>query len=731
MQKSATTTTLNNRQTDTAARGSLTTTSTTTTTNTTIKELRTPIDKSRQQQRSTTSFHRQKSKQQQQQKQQHIEHSVSGSISSNDLTRSCDSRQLQQQQQQQQLNGLRNTHQSSPLRSITSVGLRNYSYDYKNDFAHNNRAVIAHCDDESIQLFATEHFLANNRNDCLQTIYNKRDGDITVYKAKLDPAVRRQQQNKSSEASAQLGQDSQTINVQHGGEVVMRHNGSAVKNNSHNNYNNNHCDQRRVSSSKSSTLQTKSNINAFAGQQHRKSNPYHYPSEGRYEHGQLPATSRLTPSLSSMCVTQPTGRFVNYYPPTRQMQSPPTSTSQYRNYSFHVPLYMQRSPLSHQQQQRYFNQQHSNQYPSRVQSPAFSRQSSSRYTYAKLPPQQLTHGRLAEAVNIVESDQEHILPISLTPKPLNKFTRSQTIHNLSSKTPNNPYEQRQDPTKLDDDSQLEDAYDLRRGSLRCMASEGDLLRRDIVRYCDGGRDNPFKPDTELSWEADIMVKLMKRGYPIAELTRLVEAAKSYKFDNGNHHPQNQRLPSRAGQDAETTGAPNQREDRRGHAQEKKCNQLSGREDLSVAKAECDRGICRRSSVNQLDEKRSECKQVWADTLKRTKSMPKFTLNDTDSLDKLITSIENEISSLLERDKSKDKAKDVKCNEKQAEGKIGNLYASSRIDNQPEYGRKTSKIDRVGLRSDIETSKIVEKSIKSKKESNKIRKYEEKRCCTIQ
>lgn len=755
MQKSVTTnattatatTILNNWQTDTAARRSLTTT-TTSTTDTNVRRLRETIDKSRQQQRITTSFHHPRSQQQQQQQQQ-FEQSFSGSISPNDLTRSSDSRlQQQRQQQQQQLNGLRNTHHNSPLRNISSASPRNYSYyNYKNDSAHNNGAAIAHCDDENVQLFATEHFLANNnRNGCLQTNYKKRNSDITSASstpAKVDSITQRQQLYETATASrAATLLNQQTIEGHHSREAAMRQNGSPGKSNYLDGSNN--CDRR----AKSSTLQPKSNRNDTAtGQYHhnqqQRANHYYQVSGARYDQGHLPGgiSTRLAPSLSSMSVTQATGRFVNYYPPSRQTQSPPTSTSHYRNYSFHVPLYMQRSPMNyhnhhHQQQHHYYHYPpHSNQYPSRPQSPAFSRQSSSRYAYAKLPPQQQSRQGPADEVSdaVVESDQDYVLQTPIISKPFNKSIRSQTIHNLNSTILDNPYEQRRDPLKLDDDAnQIEDAYNLRRRSLRCMASEGDLLRTDIVRYCDGGWDNPFKPDTELSWEADVMVRLMKRGYPISELTKLVEAAKLYKTDVNGESQQKQATHNLRQETSgkRTTGALNQAKTKSSYSLDRKCDQsLSREKDLTGNKTDRNKILRRQSSVNQLDDKKSASKQVWADTLKRTKSMPRFTLEDADSLDKLITSIENEISSLLDEEKVNGKEQ-MKSVEKPTKGKNKSLYSSKRGDSQSGHNRKTSNIEQISPKHEIRTTKTVEGSTKPKKE-NKIRKYEDKRCCIIQ
>lgn len=57
---------------------------------------------------------------------------------------------------------------------------------------------------------------------------------------------------------------------------------------------------------------------------------------------------------------------------------------------------------------------------------------------------------------------------------------------------------------------------------RQLVSDGELQRAHQVQL---DSDNPFKPGTLLSWEADLMVRLMTRGYPVKDLPELVRRAK--------------------------------------------------------------------------------------------------------------------------------------------------------------------------------------------------------------
>lgn len=69
---------------------------------------------------------------------------------------------------------------------------------------------------------------------------------------------------------------------------------------------------------------------------------------------------------------------------------------------------------------------------------------------------------------------------------------------------------------------------------RARLSETDLYKAHRVSLVglEPGSDNPFRPGTELSWEADLMVRLMKRGYPLAELPALIRSAKQIRPDGG-------------------------------------------------------------------------------------------------------------------------------------------------------------------------------------------------------
>lgn len=278
-----------------------------------------------------------------------------------------------------------------------------------------------------------------------------------------------------------------------------------------------------------------------------------------------------------------------------------------------------------------------------------------------------------------------------------------------------------------------DACAPRKHSLRYMASESNLLRTDLVSYHDGGWDNPFKPDTELSWEADIMVRLMKRGYPISELNNLVEAAKSYKLDHSRIKAEQAQPHMR--RRAESVKIPGQQQ--LSHKERLLGSSDGIRDPTDVRNMNLNevRTVKRQSSLNQLDNKKSKSRQVWADSLKRTKSMTKFTSQscDADSLDKLIISIENEISSLLNETEDKRKQKN---GEKSSRGKNSkSVYSNSPGDRGVNRG-KEPKIDNSDIRWSISKSNDnsapghVKKSRSIAKEQSGGRRRDKSECCVI-
>ncbi|KAG9510027.1 hypothetical protein GZH46_01438 [Fragariocoptes setiger] len=79
----------------------------------------------------------------------------------------------------------------------------------------------------------------------------------------------------------------------------------------------------------------------------------------------------------------------------------------------------------------------------------------------------------------------------------------------------------------------DEQYRLRQSSYdapqKMILSEGNLVNIHVDTIVDDGRDNPFKPGTELSREADIMVRLFKKGCPLNEVPTII---KKIKEDHG-------------------------------------------------------------------------------------------------------------------------------------------------------------------------------------------------------
>jgi len=316
---------------------------------------------------------------------------------------------------------------------------------------------------------------------------------------------------------------------------------------------------------------------------------------------------------------QQMGRFVNFYPSWRQRQSPAGGGG--HNYSFHVPLNTGQQPQRlYQRGQRQFGfVAPSDRVPSRA---TFSQSFRSR-----------TISHLPSMVRVSVEDSGLESPESQT---------TETMKGCNAKGAQA--------------SCYEDFYE-RASICQRMKSDGDLLRVhliDLGAMVESGADNPFKPGTELSWEADLMVKLMKRGYPIQELPVLVRIAKGVAKERAAcevRQPQPMVAPKQTGNGGElevrAVGETGQRAAHLRREDFKQTQELTG-EWKQVGAANCER-LTRGKSINDLDS--AAGKQIWAASLCRAKSVPRFIRQtdggDTDSIDKLITSIENEMSDLLQ------------------------------------------------------------------------------------
>lgn len=339
-----------------------------------------------------------------------------------------------------------------------------------------------------------------------------------------------------------------------------------------------------------------------------------------------------------------TGKFVNHYASWRRAQSPSGGA----NYSFHVPTYLQQAPISGQRR--------------RAHSPAQAR---------NLQYQESGFGFVAPA-ELVSSNRPST--------GFNQSFRSRTIAHIPNMvklttTAHSNGAQRQPSSGDFTPSTYEDFYERPTvtvssssagfvGKSHLMRSAGDLLKVHVIEFerplAELGADNPFKPGTELSWEADMMVRLMKRGYPVDELPVLVQTAKQVALDKqraANKSQPSAKSAISAKSPNELSGNRSQQEQQQQRPSETNgtCKRTS--EASTTLNVEEQAGRSAGRNANELVRRQSSselnsAKQAWANSLQRAKSMPRFAASaraEEDSIDRLITSIENETSThLLER-----------------------------------------------------------------------------------
>lgn len=401
------------------------------------------------------------------------------------------------------------------------------------------------------------------------------------------------------------------------------------------------------------------------------------------------------------------GRFVNYYPASRQ-QSP--SRRQPSPYAFHVP------PPNHQRNNHHYQHQ-----VARTSACGNSRATSPSYAYANFnansvaddysqacyfqeqPPanhdnnqqhqlaewelhnnsqaQQHEPSQLTTPSHPRQSRYGYVAPLDRIPATgspaykFNKSLRSRTISHLPSMV----------QVTVDDPDTYATATTATANGKSSLfnptTSESDLLRRHVVVWRSNAEldhDNPFKPGSQLSWEADLMVRLIKRGYPIDQLPSLVEAAK-LEAAARQHKQQQQRQQSTASKSCDRLAE--RQEPRRTERPSDLLTQNSGFLRSNLRQANQARELTITGTGNQRQRPISsavshsnlqasktmmngqtremtdqgqheqptpnDCKTIWADSLRRAKSVPRFHQTDADSLDKLITSIEMEIGHMLE------------------------------------------------------------------------------------
>lgn len=197
-----------------------------------------------------------------------------------------------------------------------------------------------------------------------------------------------------------------------------------------------------------------------------------------------------------------------------------------------------------------------------------------------------------------------------------------------------------------------------------VRSDGDLLRVRYVRVPrvlvskyvdDNGCDNPFRPGTELSWEAELMVKLMRRGYPIDELPALIDSAKeaarlgSLTSDaNAANEPKQQQQQQQRGKlesfkvrSQSHENLSDRRARKRENGRTRAPNNTYAADDSSAATTDNHYDDLQASRL----ERQASVRAVWTGSLSRIKSVPRNigdTSDRSDSIDRLIASIEREI-----------------------------------------------------------------------------------------
>lgn len=364
-----------------------------------------------------------------------------------------------------------------------------------------------------------------------------------------------------------------------------------------------------------------------------------------------------------------TGKFVNYYPSWRQTQSP--TKSYHQNYSFHVPLMQQ--------------QYHLNQQP--LYQPRYSFVAPIERIYVtpggrfkqSFKSQTISHIPNMVRVSVEETTGER--------KTKAAIAVASTDNNDSFE---NYYDKPQPAVNKMGDVNTNKCF---------IKSEGDLLKAHVIdlRH-DKGYDNPFKPGTELSWEAEMMVRLIKRGYPIQELPVLVETAKHLAKERQKTKASLNKTDSKTKE-----GARNNDDEMLNESitTTKLINKVINNQSNNLSPPPLTTSYSAKKRNNQKSENiklrrqssqsdLSSGKQVWANSLSRTKSMPRFSnyssqrnidYEDIDSLDKLITSIENEMADLV--DGSESEADDKKRLIKETIGNQNEREISTKVQERKE------------------------------------------------
>lgn len=341
---------------------------------------------------------------------------------------------------------------------------------------------------------------------------------------------------------------------------------------------------------------------------------------------------------------QKVGKFVNYYPSSRQ----PSASRQTSPYSFHVPLHLQQPASRSASPSVYYLSAHSGAEPATTGNRRHRAHQQARYGY------------------VTSANGTNRLRLTPAPGQFSQSLRSRTIGHIPSLVHTNktsdsssPYEREaRNQTGNGNGQTHQEGVPLATGK-HLIASESDLLRSHVVylRPGDTGHDNPFRPGTELSWEADMMVRLIKRGYPLQELPSLVQAAKEVARETG-HSQSFERLATKTNSNSNNGSSNGISHSSYSNGLRKQTNNKSLSErNQQQRQRRLSAGGAELVASARSRQHMASCKQVWADSLSRTKSMPRFysatndasaDRDDTDSLDKLISDIEREMRDLMGR-----------------------------------------------------------------------------------
>jgi len=411
------------------------------------------------------------------------------------------------------------------------------------------------------------------------------------------------------------------------------------QNNNNNNNNNNNCEhkqdskQRRQAGRQEAAELQAAPVRASVRSVLRRGSKAHESPAGAGTAAGLGAglgasAAVFPPERARSCA--PMGRFVSAYPSSRQpvYEKGARSVAGPQPYAFHVPAGWQRasSPLLSSGSQLALG------------APLSSLGGRQQGAATPHPPPRSSSSAAAKQLHY-----GYVAPSNKVDAKFNPSLRSKTIEHIPSMVQVSLQEATQSPAAPRWPAGDEPAPEVAAGKLagerplEQVVNAGDkhLLQVRPLGPNSLGHENPFKPGTELSWQADLMVRLIQRGYPIGELNLLVAAAKQLRDHRRRHHWQS------CDRFAAGSGPVGAREPLEANGSQWAASKSRGAAD------------CPSEERAQWAE---SPKRVWASSLARAKSLPRIVGGQPadsgrplagDSLDELITSIEREMARLLQ------------------------------------------------------------------------------------